>query len=121
MNIILRAGRGFGKWRANCKARFDSMPKARQSAVFWGVALLVCVGVSLANPDPAYAQNLESFASKVRALLSSALLRTLAVIAVIVTGLLWFTGRASTPILVTVIIGMAIVFSAESIVGLVAG
>ena len=76
---------------------------------------------SLVIPDPAYAQNLESFASKVRGLLSSTLLRTLAVIAVIVTGLLWFTGRASTQVLVTVIIGMAIVFSAESIVGLIAG
>lgn len=39
----------------------------------------------------------------------------------IVTGLLWFTGRASTQVLVTVIIGMAIVFSAEFIVGLIAG
>jgi type IV secretory pathway VirB2 component (pilin) len=73
------------------------------------------------NPDPACAQNLESFASKVRGLLSSTLLRTLAVIAVIVTGLLWFTGRASTAVLVTVIIGIAIVFSADSIVGLIAG
>jgi type IV secretion system protein VirB2 len=43
------------------------------------------------------------------------------VIAVIVTGLLWFTGRASTAILVTVIIGIAIVFSADSIVGIIAG
>ena len=55
------------------------------------------------------------------ALLSSTLLRTLAVIAVIVTGLLWFTGRASTQVLVTVIIGIAIVFSADAIVGAIAG
>ena len=53
--------------------------------------------------------------------MSSTLLRTLAVIAVIVCGLLWFTGRASTAVLVTVIIGIAIVFSADSIVGLIAG
>jgi type IV secretion system protein VirB2 len=64
---------------------------------------------------------LRRFASKVRALLSSTLLRTLAVIAVIVTGLLWFTGRASTAVLVTVIIGIAIVFSADAIVGAIAG
>ena len=87
----------------------------------WGAALAVVVVVSGFNPDPAYAQNLESFASKVRGLLSSTLLRTLAVIAVIVCGLLWFTGRASTAVLVTVIIGIAIVFSADSIVGLIAG
>src|SRR3546814_7227076 len=89
------------------------MPRSRQNAIVWSVALTLMIVVSAINPEPAYAQNLESFASKVRALLSSTLLRTLAVIAVIVTGLLWFTGRASTAILVTVIIGIAIVFSAD--------
>ena len=57
----------------------------------WSVALALVMVVSVFNPDPAYAQNLESFAGKVRALLSSTLLRTLAVIAVIVCGLLWFS------------------------------
>jgi type IV secretory pathway VirB2 component (pilin) len=121
MNIILRFGRGVGTWRANLVARFNAMPKMRQSAILWGAVLVAATVISFANPDPAYAQNLESFASKVRGLLSSTLLRTLAVIAVIVTGLLWFTGRASTAVLVTVIIGIAIVFSADSIVGIIAG
>ena len=121
MNIIQKVGRGVGAWRANIAAKFNDMPKARQSAIVWGAALTAATIISLAIPDPAYAQNLESFASKVRGLLSSTLLRTLAVIAVIVTGLLWFTGRASTAVLVTVIIGIAIVFSADSIVGIIAG
>ena len=121
MNVILRVWRGAGIWHANFVARFNAMPKLRQSAILWGAALAVATIISFANPDPAYAQNLESFATKVRGLLSSTLLRTLAVIAVIVTGLLWFTGRASTAILVTVIIGIAIVFSADSIVGIIAG
>lgn len=121
MNIILKACRGIEAQRAVCIARFNRLPPRRQSAFIWSAVLLAVVLVSLANPDPAYAQNLESFASKVRSLLSSTLLRTLAVIAVIVTGLLWFTGRASTAILVTVIIGIAIVFSADSIVGAIAG
>lgn len=121
MNVILRVGRGIGAWRASLVARFNAMPKRRQNAIVWGAALAAATIISFANPDPAYAQNLESFASKVRALLSSTLLRTLAVIAVIVTGLLWFTGRASTAVLVTVIIGIAIVFSADSIVGIIAG
>ena len=107
--------------RSRLTCWFDAMPKLRQNAVMWSVALALVVVVSAFNPDPAYAQNLESFATKVRGLLSSTLLRTLAVIAVIVTGLLWFTGRASTAILVTVIIGIAIVFSADSIVGIIAG
>ena len=121
MNIILKAVRSIGVWRESCAAGFNSLPKTRQSAIIWSVALLAAMAVTLANPDPAYAQNLESFASKVRGLLSSTLLRTLAVIAVIVTGLLWFTGRASTAVLVTVIIGIAIVFSADAIVGAIAG
>lgn len=121
MNIILKAGRSVGVSRESCAARFNSLPKTRQSVIIWSVALLAAMAVTLANPDPAYAQNLESFASKVRGLLSSTLLRTLAVIAVIVTGLLWFTGRASTAVLVTVIIGIAIVFSADAIVGAIAG
>ena len=121
MKIMSNAMRDIDAWRMVRAARFNAMPRARQNAILWSVALAVVVVVSVFNPDPAYAQNLESFASKVRGLLSSTLLRTLAVIAVIVCGLLWFTGRASTTVLVTVIIGIAIVFSADSIVGLIAG
>jgi len=121
MNVILRAGRRFEACRANCAAKFNAMPRARQSVILWGIAFCATMIISIAIPDTAYAQNLESFASNVRGLLSSTLLRTLAVIAVIVTGLLWFTGRASSAVLVTVIIGIAIVFSADSIVGLIAG
>lgn len=121
MNIALRTGRSIGAARTRCGARFEAMPKSRQSAIRWSVGLTIALVASLAIPDPAYAQNLESFASNVRGLLSSTLLRTLAVIAVIVTGLLWFTGRASTAVLVTVIIGIAIVFSADAIVGAIAG
>ena len=121
MNAIRRVGLGVRKWRAITAAKFGAMPKARQGAIIWGAALTAAVIISIVSPDPAYAQNLESFASKVRGILSSTLLRTLAVIAVIVTGLLWFTGRASTQVLVTVIIGIAIVFSADSIVGIIAG
>jgi type IV secretory pathway VirB2 component (pilin) len=108
------------RWRATCVAQFQAMPVRRQNGIIWCVGIAVAVAASTLVADPAHAQNLESFATKVRGLLSSALLRTLAVIAVIVTGLLWFTGRASTAVLVTVIIGIAIVFSADSIVGLIA-
>lgn len=121
MNIMSKTMRGVGAWRTTCAAQFNTMPRGRQNAIIWSIALALVVIVSTAIPDPAYAQNLESFASNVRGLLSSTLLRTLAVIAVIVCGLLWFTGRASTTVLVTVIIGIAIVFSADSIVGLIAG
>jgi type IV secretory pathway VirB2 component (pilin) len=121
MNLVLKAARRIVAKRTVWTARFDAMPKPKQTALLWSAALAITIIVSLAFPDTAYAQNLESFASKVRGLLSSTLLRTLAVIAVIVTGLLWFTGRASTAVLVTVIIGIAIVFSADAIVGAIAG
>ncbi len=121
MDRLTAAARGIGAWRSKASRRLTSVPRPRQNVIIWSVALALVVLVSAFNPDPAYAQNLEGFASKVRGLLSSTLLRTLAVIAVIVTGLLWFTGRASTAVLVTVIIGIAIVFSADSIVGIIAG
>ena len=121
MSTILNLARGASVWRTSRASKSNQLQNKRQRAVFWSIALLSAMFISLALPDPAYAQNLESFASNVRGLLSSTLLRTLAVIAVIVTGLLWFTGRASTAVLVTVIIGIAIVFSADSIVGLIAG
>ena len=118
LRVFLRGTVGI---RSRVTGWFEALPKSRQKALIWSVALSLVIVVSAFNPDPAHAQNLESFATKVRGLLSSTLLRTLAVIAVIVTGLLWFTGRASTAILVTVIIGIAIVFSADSIVGIIAG
>jgi type IV secretory pathway VirB2 component (pilin) len=121
MNVVTRVGHRIGAWRAVYANKFSRLPVRRQSTIIWSVALLAVLAALVATPDPAYAQNLESFASKVRGLLSSTLLRTLAVIAVIVTGLLWFTGRASTAVLVTVIIGIAIVFSADAIVGAIAG
>lgn len=121
MNRVGKAVRGASVWRAARAAQFNALPQAGRNATLWRVALALALVVSAFNPDPAYAQNLETFASNVRGLLSSTLLRTLAVIAVIVCGLLWFTGRASTTVLVTVIIGIAIVFSADSIVGLIAG
>lgn len=121
MNVIRSVGRGIGIWRATIASWFNAVPRSRQRAIVWSAAMAAATIISIAMPEPAYAQNLESFASKVRGLLSSTLLRTLAVIAVIVTGLLWFTGRASTAVLVTVIIGIAIVFSADAIVGAIAG
>jgi type IV secretion system protein VirB2 len=115
------AARRVADLRAKATQWFARLPPSQRTALFWSVGISIAIVVSALSPEPAYAQNLESFASKVRGLLSSTLLRTLAVIAVIVCGLLWFTGRASTTVLITVIIGIAIVFSADSIVGLIAG
>ena len=107
--------------RDNLSSRFEAWPPQRRRAFLFGVTLGALLALAIVAPEPAHAQNLESFAQNVRGILSSTLLRTLAVIAVILTGLLWLLGRASTQILVTVIIGIAIIFSADAIVGAIAG
>lgn len=108
-------------FRNRLSARFFAASPRKQNALLHATAFVAVLAVTLLAADPAQAQNLESFAQNVRGILSSTLLRTLAVIAVIVTGLLWFLGRASTQVLVTVIVGIAIVFSADAIVGAIAG
>lgn len=78
--------------------------------------------VSMVSPDPAFAQaNLEGIANSVLGLLSNGLLRALAIIAVIVAGAGWLMGRVNTGALVTVIIGIAIIFSAPWIVDQISG
>ncbi|MWC45525.1 hypothetical protein GQR91_18070 [Sphingomonas carotinifaciens] len=77
---------------------------------------------SLFSADPAFAQtNLESFGQSVLNLLSNGLLRTLAIIALIAVGVGWLRGRVNTEALVTVIIGIAIMFSAPWIVDQLGG
>ena len=53
--------------------------------------------------------------------LALGLLRALAVIAVIIAGAGWLMGRVNTGAVVTVIIGIAIIFSAPWIVDQIAG
>ncbi|MEZ0136672.1 TrbC/VirB2 family protein, partial [Novosphingobium sp. NRRL B-2648] len=72
---------------------------------------------SLLSAEPALAQtNLESFGQSVLNLLSNGLLRTVAILAIIAAGFGWLTGRVNTGALVTVIIGIALIFSAPWIV-----
>lgn len=96
-------------------------PRQRRVASWAGAAALVGV-VSMVSPDPAFAQaNLEGIANSVLGLLSNGLLRALAIIAVIVAGAGWLMGRVNTGALVTVIIGIAIIFSAPWIVDQISG
>jgi type IV secretory pathway VirB2 component (pilin) len=64
---------------------------------------------------------LASLLSAELGLLSNGLLRTIAIIALIAAGLGWLTGRVNTGALVTVVIGIAIIFSAPWIVDQIAG
>lgn len=103
--------------RARVTRRVDAMtPRqrrvSRQLSLFSLAAL-----TSLLAAEPAFAQtNLESFGTAVLNLLSNGLLRTVAILALIAAGFGWLTGRVNTGALVTVIIGIAIIFSAPWIV-----
>src|SRR3546814_14255145 len=75
--------------------------------------------VSMLLSDPAYAQSADgitSMAENIKTWLTGTFAKTIAVIAVVIVGFMFFTGRASLGLLATVIIGIFIVFSAQWIV-----
>ncbi|MEM6584559.1 MAG: TrbC/VirB2 family protein [Pseudomonadota bacterium] len=85
--------------------------------------LLAALAVtSLAVPDPALAQgNFQGIADTILGILTGGLARTISVIAVIISGFLFFTGRANWGVFAAVVFGTAIVFSADWVVSLIAG
>lgn len=109
--------------RAKVQHRVAAMSPGHQKTAAVAAGLTFAGVVALITPDPALAQsaNLEAFANNVLGLLSSGLLRALAIIAVIIAGAGWLMGRVNTGGLVTVIIGIAIIFSAPWIVDQIAG
>ena len=91
-------------------------PRQRKTSRLLSMFSLVAL-TSLLSAEPAFAQtNLESFGTAVLGLLTNGLLRTIAILALIAAGFGWLTGRVNTGALVTVIIGIAIIFSAPLIV-----
>ena len=96
-------------------------PRQRKTSRLLSMFSLVAL-TSLLSSEPAFAQtNLESFGTAVLGLLTNGLLRTIAILALIAAGFGWLTGRVNTGALVTVIIGIAIIFSAPWIVDQLAG
>jgi type IV secretion system protein VirB2 len=98
-------------------------PRGRTFAHY--LALFVAVfAVSLLLTDPAYAQaadGITSMADNIKTWLTGTFAKTIAVIAVVIVGFMFFTGRASLGLLVTVIVGIFIVFSAQWIVDTITG
>ena len=99
--------------RARVTGYVDAMtPRQRKFSRVLSMFSLVAL-----TAEPAFAQtNLESFGNAVLGLLSNGLLRIVAILALIAAGFGWLTGRVNTGALVTVIIGIAIIFSAPWIV-----
>jgi type IV secretory pathway VirB2 component (pilin) len=86
--------------------------------------LALAILVSLVLSDPAHAQGADgitSMAENIKTWLTGAFAKTIAVIAVVIVGFMFFTGRASLGLLVTVIVGIFIVFSAQWIVDTITG
>jgi len=104
-------------FRSRIIARINALsPSHRKLSRFLSMLGLVALA-SLLSAEPALAQtNLESFGQSVLNLLSNGLLRTVAILAIIAAGFGWLTGRVNTGALVTVIIGIALIFSAPWIV-----
>lgn len=89
-----------------------------------GILALLVVIVTALNPDPAYAQGTDgitSMADNILNWITGTFAKTIATIAVVIVGFMFFTGRASLPLLVTVIVGIFIVFSAKWIVSTITG
>lgn len=96
---------------------------ARLGMVAAGAAVLA---LSLASP--AFAQttsgaggNIGTFVQNVIDILNNNVVRGLAVIAVIITGISWMFGAVDLRRAGTVIVGIIVIFSASTIVGLVTG
>ena len=99
----------------------------RTAARFGGVAATAAV-VALCAASPAFAQttsgaggNIGAFVQNVIDILNNNVVRGLAVIAVIVTGISWMFGAVDLRRAGTVIVGIIVIFSASTIVGLVTG
>lgn len=98
-------------------------PRHRALAQHLALCLAV-LAISLVLTDPAYAQaadGVTSMAENIKTWLTGTFAKTIAVIAVVIVGFMFFTGRASLGLLVTVIVGIFIVFSAQWIVDTITG
>lgn len=93
------------------------------------VAGSVVVGalVALAAAEPAFAQSsgvggsVGSFIQNIIDLLNSNVIRGLAIIAVIVTGIAWMFGHLDMRRAGTVVVGIIVIFSAAAIVDMIVG
>ena len=119
MNLASSIGGPALALRSRVTTRVTAMtPRQRKGGKLLSMFSLVAL-TSLLSAEPAIAQsatNLDSFGDAVLGLLSNGLLRTVAILAIIAAGFGWLTGRVNTGALVTVIIGIALIFSAPWIV-----
>jgi type IV secretion system protein VirB2 len=85
---------------------------------------LVCL-FALATAEPAHAQavggSIGTFIQNIIDLLNNNVIRGLAVIAIIITGIAWMFGHLDMRRAGTVVVGIIVIFSAAAIVDLIVG
>lgn len=98
-----------------------------RTRVWMGRAALVGA-MALVSASPAFAQaaggvggNVGTFIQNIIDLLNSNVIRGLAVIAIIVTGIAWMFGHLDMRRAGTVVVGIIVIFSAAAIVDLITG
>ena len=90
----------------------------------WVLAIVLIAALGALAPDAAFApgtDGITSMAQNILDWLQGSFAKTVATIAVIIVGFMFFTGRASMQLFVTVVIGIFIVFSAGWIVDQITG
>ena len=100
------------------------LPPRRRAFVQAIAIIATALLISMLLSDPAHAQGADgitSMAENIKTWLTGTFAKTIAVIAVVIVGFMFFTGRASLGLLVTVIVGIFIVFSAQWIVDTITG
>ncbi len=95
-------------------------PAARRATHVLGLAALMAAAAS-----PAFAQttgaNLGTFIQNIIDLLNNNIIRGLAIIAVMLTGLAWMFGHLDLRRAGTVVVGIIVIFGAATIVDLITG
>ncbi|MBP7703747.1 MAG: TrbC/VirB2 family protein [Caulobacter sp.] len=87
---------------------------------------LTAVTAVLLSAEPAFAQsgvggNVGSFIQNIIELLNSNVIRGLAIIAIIITGIAWMFGHLDMRRAGTVVVGIIVIFSAAAIVDMIVG
>lgn len=108
-------------------SRFAQTRLASRLAASRPAALLI-LGLGLASlASPALAQtssvggNIGAFIENIIDLLNSSVIRGLAIIAIIITGIAWMFGHIDMRRAGTVVVGIIVIFSAAGIVDLIVG
>ena len=95
-------------------------PRAARCARL-ALALALVASPALAQTAGGAGGNLGSFIDNIIALLNSGVVRGLAILAVIVTGIAWMFGHLDLRRAGTVVVGIIVIFGAATIVDLITG